>query len=300
MQIGTDLRWDDLRVVLALFRTGSLKQAAADLGVNISTVSRRIDALETLVGVHLFDRSPDGTRPTAAAEQLVPYAETMEQAAHGFTRGLQQLEVEPEGTVRLTAPPGLVDHFIAPALADFTRDLPRVRLQLVSTIGYADLSRREADLALRGMRPTAGDFVAARLTASGWTIIASPAHAATLERLRDPNATQWTTWGEDLAHLPDSRWLRGAVEPEQIVLESSSMTAQLEAVRAGVGAMLVPTPYAQLPGLTEVPCAPALRRSLAELPEGTLWLVGHRALRQVPRIAAVWGWLKQRFSAQLP
>lgn len=296
MQSGDDLRWDDLKVLLALHRRGSLKRAADELGVNISTVSRRLDALEELVGVHLFDRTPEGTRPTVAAEQLVPFAEGMERAAHGFSRGLEGFEIEPEGVVRLTAPPGIVDHFIAGALVDLARAYPKLRVQILSSIGYADLTRREADIALRLQRPAAGDFVSTRLAAQGWATLASPALAATLGRLRDPAAGRWVTWGADLAHLPDAQWIAANVPTERVVLETSSMTAQIEAVRAGLGLMLAPVAYAELRGLAAVDCAPKVRRSIDALPEGTLWLVGHRALREVPRIAAVWSWVKDRFA----
>ena len=142
MQTLTDLRWDDLRVFLALYRHGSLKKGAQALGVNISTASRRLDALEASTGVHLFDRTPEGARATAAAEQLLPFAESMEQAAHGFARGVEAFEAEPEGEVRITAPPGLVDHFVATALPRLCDAYPRLRIKLESAIGYSDLTRR--------------------------------------------------------------------------------------------------------------------------------------------------------------
>lgn len=301
MQTGTHeavaLRWDDLKVLLALWRQGSLKRAAEVLGVNISTVSRRLDALEELLGAHLFDRTPDGVRPTAAAEQLVPHAEGMERAAQGFMHGLEGFEVEVEGIVRITAPPGLVDSFLAPALPELCDAHPRLRIQILASVGYADLTRREADLALRILRPESGDLVTTRLAAHPWCVVASPEHAAALGRLRDADATRWVTWGEELAHLPDARWLAAHVSREQVVLETSSMTGQLEAVRAGLGCMVVPRPYATLRGLTRVRCAGALEKSLAAMPEGSLWLVGHRALREVPRVAVVWAWLKRLFES---
>ena len=300
MQIAEDdLRWDDLKVLLALFRAGSLKQAAYELGVNISTVSRRLGALETLLGAHLFDRTPEGTRPTAAAEQLVPFAERMEQAALGFARALSGFEVDPEGVVRITAPPGFIDPFLAPTLVDLVRLYPRLRIQLVSSIGYADLSRYEADLALRISRPTTGDLVATLLGSHPYSIIASPRHAAAVGVLRRTDQTRWVTWGEELSHLPDAQWIDEHVPRECVVLETSSMSAQLSAVRAGLGAMLAPLPYADLPDLIAMDCTPRLRRSLAALPEGSLWLVGHRALRDVPRIAVVWEWLKANLQSRL-
>ena len=291
MQSHPELRWDDLRVLLALHRRGSLKRAAELMGVNISTVSRRLDALEAAAGVRLFDRTPEGTHPTAAAEELLPFAESMEQAAHAFARGTEAFEAEPEGEVRITAPPGLVDHFLAAMLPRLCEAYPRLRVRLLSSVRYSDLTRREADLALRLSRPASGNLVAKRVSELPYCIISAPEVAARLGRLRDPNAARWTTWDDDLAHLPDRVWLDRHVAPENLALLTSSMTAQLQAVRAGLGLMLAPDRYAELGGLARVACAPKLRRSIAEIPPATLWLVGHRALREVPRVAAVWSWL---------
>ena len=292
------LRWDDLRVLLAVFRQGSLKRAARDLGVNISTVSRRLDALEATTRLHLFDRAREGTLPTAAAERLLPFAERMEHAAQGLAQGLQSLEAEPEGGVRLTAPPGFVHHFLAPRLGRLCDAYPRLRVQVIASIGYADLTRQEADLALRIGRPEAGDFVTRQVATHGWAVVAAPAHAAALGSLRDPAATRWVTWGPELAHLPDRQWVDSHVPRGCVRLLTSSMTAQIEAVRSGYGVMLAPAVYAELPGLCAVACSRELRKSLAALPRGSLWLVTHRALREVPRIAVVWSWLEKQFEAQ--
>ncbi len=288
-----DLRWDDLRVLLALVRRGSLKQAAEDLGVNVSTVSRRLDGLERTLNVHLFDRSSEGTAPTAAAEQLVPYAETMEQAALGVARSLEGREARPEGVVRLTAPPGIAEQVLARSLRDLIRRHPRLRVELVSSVGYADLTRGEADLALRMRRPTSGDLVAVRLGASPATLVASPGLTRRLGCLSDPTGAPWLTWGEGLAHLDDGRWVAEHVPDERVVLRSDSMTVLIEAARAGLGVMVIPRVFARLHGVTEVHLAPALRRKLAQLPADPLWLVGHRALRDVPRVAVTWDWLRR-------
>lgn len=290
------LRWDDFRVLLALARHGALGRAADALEVNISTVSRRLDALEAALGVQLFDRNSDGTRPTAAAEQLLPLAETMEHAADTMAMELQAYEADPQGEVRIAAPPGVVDHFLAPDLVDLHRAHPRLQITILSAISYADLTRREADLALRLTRPQSGELVATKLMARGYCIVAAECAAATMPRLADPDDASWVTWGPDLAHLPDHRWIRDHVTPSRVVLMTSSMTAQLAAVRTGLGLMIVPEPYAALPGLAAVPCSPKIRRSIATIPPGALWLVGHGALRDVPRIAAVWSWLKTRFT----
>src|SRR5687768_10191114 len=139
--------WDQIRVFLAVARARQLAGAAARLGLDVSTVSRRIDRLEAELGVHLFDRTRDGTVATAAAEALLPAAEDMERALAQFATAADGVETVAEGVVRLTAPPGVADAFIAPALAGFHARFPKVTVELDASIGYADLTRREADLA---------------------------------------------------------------------------------------------------------------------------------------------------------
>jgi DNA-binding transcriptional LysR family regulator len=144
--------------------------------VNASTVSRRLDALERAVGAHLFDRTLDGVLPTAAAEALGPHAEAMERAASGFALAAQDREVAAEGEVRLTAPPGLAQYLVAPALPRLFHRPSRLRLHVDASVAYADLTRREADLALRMTRPTAGDLVMNRLGEFGGGVFTGPSY----------------------------------------------------------------------------------------------------------------------------
>jgi DNA-binding transcriptional LysR family regulator len=290
-----NLRWDDVRLLLAISRAGSLKAAAGRLDVNISTVARRLDSFEEALSMHLFDRTPDGTVATAAAEQLVPFAESMERAALGFTHALDGLEAEPEGRVRITAPPGIADHFLAPAIGALLTRHPKLSVEIVSSIGYADLTRREADIALRITRPAAGDLVAVRLGTATSTVISSCERAAELEPLRRLDDVCWITYAEDLGHLPETSWITGQVSADRIVLRSNSMTAHLNAIRSGLGVTLSSTPVAALEGLAAVRLAPKLARACLPFPESSLWLVGHRALREVPRIAAVWTFIQDQF-----
>lgn len=289
------MRWDDTRLFLAIWRAGSLKGAAKTLGVNISTASRRLEGLEDALGAHLFDRTPDGTLPTAAANKLLPFAEAMEEAALGFANGLGELEEEPAGLVHITAPPGVVDPFFATQIHRLTERFPKLRLEVSSSIGYLDLSRRQADLALRTTRPAAGDLVAKRLVASDWCVIGSPEVAEERAPLRKLEDQPWLTWGQDLSHLPDAALLLEHVPQERLLLRCNSMTALLAAARSGLGLMIAPRPYASLEGLTSVRCARASQKVLATLPTAEMWLVGHRAHRRVPRIAAVWRWLEESF-----
>jgi len=287
------IRWDDARVLLALLQARSFSGAGEKLGVNASTVSRRLDALEAALGAHLFDRTPDGVLPTAAAEALGPHAEAMERAAHGFALAAQGREAAAEGEVRLTAPPGIVQYLIAPALPRLLRRHPRLRLHIDASVAYADLTRREADLAVRMARPASGDLVLKRLGEFGGGVFASASYAAELGTLRRLDEARWITWGDDLAHLLPAKVLAEHVPAEGLVLRTSHMGAQFTAAHAGLGVMLADPQSARRAGLVEVPLAPALRRALPPFSGGEVWLVVHRALRELPRIAAVWSFLEE-------
>jgi DNA-binding transcriptional LysR family regulator len=237
--------------------------------------------------------------PTALAEELGPHAEALERSAAGLAMAASGREAEVAGVVRITAPPGVADHVVAPALPKLLARWPKLHVVLDASVGYADLARREADIALRGMRPQTGDLVAKKLGEATDILLTSEAYAAELGRLTRLDRARWITWGDDLAHIPSGRWLAEANVPsDRIVLRTSSIGAQITAAQAGLGIALLSHPFGRL-GLRPVRLAPALARSLPPLPRGALWLVGHRALRDVPRIAAVWSFIEDEAASLL-
>ncbi len=147
--------WDDIKVMLALCRCGSARAAAQQLGVSNSTVTRRLDELERALQTHLFDRTPDGYRMTAAAEQLLPVAEHVEELVLAAERQLTGGDQNLQGSIRLTLPEGV--DFLMARLARFAEDYPGIDLELMPSFDTLDLSRREADIAIRvmpaGVRP---------------------------------------------------------------------------------------------------------------------------------------------------
>ncbi|MES1175354.1 MAG: LysR family transcriptional regulator [Myxococcales bacterium] len=293
------LDWEQVRVFLAVLREGSLSGASLRLGLDISTVSRRIDRLEKQLGAGLFDRTRDGTTPTLLGEQILPHAEEMELAAIRFASAGAQVETEVEGIIRITVFPGIADRFVAPALARLHARYPRLSVELDASIGYADLTRREADLAVRATRPTSGELLAVKMLTAPSVPLAATQYAAELGRLRSLDDARWIGWGRDLGHLPDAAWLRKHAPNAVPVLRTSHFASQLAAARAGLGVALGPAPFAT-DGLVEVARTRALDEAWSDLPVASLWLVGHRALRNVPRIAAVWSFLLELFQGMAP
>lgn len=292
-----NLPWHDVQLFLALLRSKTLAGAGQQLGCDTSTASRRLVKLEQALDVTLFDRTREGLVATRAAEQVREAAEQMEQAAHAFMREAGHFEREVEGTVRISAPPGVAESFVVPAVVTLARRFPRLRVEIDSTVRQADLSRREADLALRTIRPARGPLVMQHLARAPWVPVASPELANRSRLFTEWNALPWVGWGLELEGLHVAKWLaaRPGVEP---VLRTNAFAVQLMAVQQSLGAALIPEPYLAIHGLERLQPARRLLKDLKALPADDLWLVTHEALRHVPRVDAVWSVLLEQFAVR--
>jgi DNA-binding transcriptional LysR family regulator len=291
-----DLRWDDVRVFLALFRERNLGAAGKRLGLDASTASRRLAALEDALATRLFDRTPEGLRPTQAGERLVAAAEETEAGMLRFATAVDGLERKVEGVVRLATFPGLADNFLPPIFARLLERHPGLRLEVDVGSAVADLARREADLALRSVRPQSGDLVMTKLLSSRWLLMAAPERAKRIGKLAAWSDVPWVDWGVDLAHIPSARWLSTHAPEVRPVLRTSAGGAFVAAIEHDVGVGLMTEHFTQVRRIVPVQLAPALEPAAALWPSDDLWLVGHRALRDVPRVAAVWQFLVEQLS----
>jgi DNA-binding transcriptional LysR family regulator len=291
------LRWDDVPLFLALLRQGNLAGAGRTLGLDASTASRRLAALEKTTGARLFDRTRQGLVPTAAAEEMRGPAEEMERAAMKLANAAQSFEADVEGVVRIAVIPGVADGHLAPRLGELLARHPRLRIELDVRSQVSDLTRREADIAIRSIRPRSGELVMTKLTSVRWLAMTSIDHAKALGVLDDWDQARWITWDDDLAHIPVARWVAEHTSRPP-VLRTSSIGSQIAAARSGLGVLLLDE-YAPraVPGLAEVRHASALAADAAEWPVDDLWLVGHAALRDTPRVAAVWDFLVETITA---
>jgi DNA-binding transcriptional LysR family regulator len=292
----TAFHWDDVRLFLALCRSPTVGVAARALGVDASTVSRRLVQLEDAVKATLFDRGRDGVTPTKAAEDLLPVAEEIEAVVRRFSTAAEGLERVAEGLVRLTCPADVAEVVVAPVLRELRARHPALRFQLDPGEAVLDLTRREADLALRTARPTRGDLIVTKVATVRWVAAANPALARELGPVKRWTDVPWIGFGERLAQLPPARWHAQHVGVEYAV-RSDSLAVQLSSVVAGLGVALVPAPSIAHYGLIAIPLAPRLRTGAAAWPLDDLFLVTHRALRDVPRVRVVWDALVARFAA---
>jgi DNA-binding transcriptional LysR family regulator len=266
--------WDRLRVVLALRRGGTLSAAARALGVDHTTVARRLDGFERDLGAPLFERGPDGFAATPLGEEVLATAERMADEVTGLLRRLEGTTGGLTGLVRLTTTPHLAALLFAPALGGFLRAHPGLQIELVGDNRGLDLSRREADLAVRLSRPEVPGLVARRLGEIALACYAAGADPRPFE------AQSFLAHEDASGHAAPQRYLSALVPTERMVLRSNTTQALVEAARAGLGCAVLPCFVGERdPALRRVPAPRAM-------PPMTLWLLYHEDLRRSPRVRA--------------
>ncbi len=279
-----DISWDDIQLFLAVAEGGSLSAAARQLGVGQPTVSRRLAALEERLGQLLFQRSVDGAALTAAGEALVAPARRMAESAGELARVAESGDAAPRGVVRITAPPGIAFDFVAPFAASLSRRLPEVRLEVLSSIQYLDLSRREADLALR-MRPAAErDLVTVATLEHENAAFASRAYTKRLPKGYGLRDIDWIGWAPPFQSLSPNPELAALIPGFRPVFASDDFLVQMAAAAAGVGAMFlgrVRHPYSVDRGLCE------LALNLGSQTRGATHLVCAKSALGIPKVRAV-------------
>lgn len=284
---ANDLDWNDVRYALAVARSGSLAAAARALAVNQTTVARRLRVLESAVGTPLFERLKGQFAPTPAGEALMERGLRIEQEIAALRHLGTDNEAQVCGVVRLTAVEAVVSHYLARHLAELRARHPGLAVELIASSRSLDLSRREADLAIRLARPQSGDFVVRRLASLAYGVYGAGSAPAE-DGWGD---CHWLAYEHSLAHVPEMRWLVERVDSERIVLRCNNMDALATAVIDGLGLAVLP----RLVGNRHT----ALRCLSGEQPvlSREIWLVIPRELRHVPRIRAVGDWLAERFHA---
>lgn len=272
--------WNDLRLVLAVQRDGSLRRAAAELGIDHSTIFRHVKALEKKLGVRLFERLPGGAyHATAAGERMAATAQRIEQETLSLDRDIAGRDRRPAGKLKVTSSETLAYSRLIPHLAAFRRGHPNIVVELVIDNRVLNLARREADIALRPMRPTEGNLWGRKLADVAWTFYG--ARAPTAKSLDEIARLPLIGWGEETSGIKAADWLKRATPAASVVYRTSSLVNQCLAARAGIGVALLPCYL----GDSEHGLERALAEPVAELAT-ELWMVTHRELRNTARVRA--------------
>ena len=278
--------WNDLRLVLAVQRDGSLRAAAAELGMDHSTIFRHLKALEKKLGVRLFERLPGGAyRATAAGERMAAAAERIEQETLALDRDIAGRDRRPAGKLRVTSSETLAQSRLTPHLAAFRQAHPNIVVELVIDNRVLNLSRREADIALRPMRPTEGNLWGRKLSDVAWTFYAAKAlieqSGGPIKRADEAARLPLIGWSEATSGIKAADWLARKTPATAVVYRTSSLVNQALAARAGIGVALLPCYLGDGDrGLERVLADP-----VAELAT-ELWMVTHRDLRNTARVRA--------------
>lgn len=276
--------WEDLRFVLAVAEANSLAAAARTLGVNHTTVLRRVGAFEQRLGVRLFDRLPSGYTLTAGGEELLAVARQMAETVNNLERRLTGQDLRLEGSLRITTTDTLMVSILPPILAAFRERHPGVQLELTTSNAFANLAHRDADVAIRPAADPPETLVGRRIAGIAFAVYAAPSYV--LERGLDPAGAivfaneRWIGLGDALASSRVARWMRTTLPGPAAVMRCDSLVAAREAASAGIGLTALPCYLGDgTPGLVRIG-SPVADMAAA------LWLLTHEDLRRTARVSA--------------
>lgn len=268
----------DLQLVAALARGGSMRSAAAAMGVHLSTVFRRLGQLEAQLGVRLFERFRDGYQPTAAGVELHALAQRLEDDLRDAESRLRGRDLKPSGLLRVTTTDTLFSTVLPEILVDFRASHPEVELEIAVSNQPFDLIRRDADVAIRPTAEPPQNVVGRRLATLGFAVYAAPAALRTGKGGSVDLADQtWIGYERSLAHIRPARWLAGFL-PQAPAVRVNTLLGAMHAARAGLGCAALPCYVGDR--------EPALVRIAGPLPDlaSGLWLLTHPDMRRVARV----------------
>ncbi|NCE86621.1 LysR family transcriptional regulator [Pseudomonas sp. Q1] len=268
--------WQDLYYFTVLARTQSLSAAARELQVEHATVGRRVDALEKALGVKLVDRLPRSRPLTAQGLALAKLTTGMGEMATDVMRLSRVASIEMVGTVRVSCPPSIANHCIAPHIARLRAQYPQLNLVLMPSTQVAALDKGEADIALRTVRPDENALVRRKVGVVRFGLYGSP-------ELQQLPAPQWgfVAYDSSRDHLPQQAWMHQVRGQRPVVFAASELITQQMAARARVGAVVLPTLVGDHdPLLVRLPTA-------SEGPVRDIWLTVYPDMRRSPSVKGV-------------
>jgi DNA-binding transcriptional LysR family regulator len=279
------MNWDDLRILIALSREKSVIAASHRIGVDQTTIGRRLRSLEESLGAILFDRRKGTWQITSVGRRVLERAERIEEEMAAIERTAETETKSVSGLVRVTSVAGIISEYLAPRLPEIYAKHPDLCLDLVDSDANLNLTRREADVAIRLSRPESGDFVIRKLGVMSFAVYESAVPGVAR---RDGD---WVGYNENLARVPEMRWLEDHLAGGRIRLRENGARTLCAAIAAGVGRGILACFVADT--------QPNLRRHRGEGPvlSRDMWMLAHRDARESARVAVVTDWLVDRFAA---
>ncbi len=278
--------WDDYRIILALQRSGSVRGAALSLGVNHATVSRRLSALNRRLGSAAFERIEGQYRATAQGEPLIAAALRMEEAAFAAEREMAGRDRSMTGPLTLSLPDVVAKSLLMDDLGRFSDAHPGIDLTVQTSLSFADLDRREADLVVRITNQPPDHLVGRRLFKYARCCYAAPDYLART----DPAHMRWLGWPDD----PEApAWVKETICPEVPVgMRIDDPMVRHRAAVAGHG-LIFDTCFVadREPGLVRLPGA-------LPIPDRDIWVLTHRDMKGAPKITALFRFLAAAISSR--
>jgi DNA-binding transcriptional LysR family regulator len=274
--------WDDLRFFLTVCRTNSFVAAASRLHVTHSTVARHITALEESLDTQLFLRTEKGCRLTPAGEVLLPYAEQLETTILNLEGNIYGKDSELAGTIRIGAPDGLGNCFLATHLGEFHKQHPLLEVELIAVPMYYSLSKREIDILITITKPTSGNIVARKISDYRLGLFAAKSYLESHHNIitrEDLSEHDLVDYIEDLLYDENLKFLNEFAPGQKATFRSSTVVGQMNALVAGAGVGVVPYFMAHTEP-TLVPVLPDLYT------ERWFWLQVNPDSRQLARVRA--------------
>jgi DNA-binding transcriptional LysR family regulator len=236
---SSHIAWDDLRYVLAVADSGSLNRAATTLRVDRTTVLRRINAFERRHGVRLFERLPNGYTLTPAGEEILAAARGFESAIVSVERKLAGQDLRAEGIVRVTTTDTLLASVLPAALAAFRQAHPGITLDVTASNAFANLSKRDADVAIRPVANPPEFLIGRRIASVGFAVYG--AHTSASRKRGDDLAIEpWLAPDDSLKGTSVEQWMREALPTVRPILRADSLVTLRELCAAGAGLAALP------------------------------------------------------------
>jgi DNA-binding transcriptional LysR family regulator len=283
------LEWDDLRYVLAVASEGSLAGAARRLGVNHTTVLRRVGAFEERLGLRLFERLPTGYVLTAGGEELIAAAHRIDDEVTALERKLAGQDLRLSGVVRITTTDTLMGSILPEVLAAFRESYPGIVTEVAVSNLMFNLTKRDADVAIRPARDPPETLIGRRIAKIAFAIYGSADYLAAHQgrKLADH---PWIGPDDHLAATSVAQWMRAELPGADIALRTDSLLAARNAALAGLGLAALPCYLGDTtPGLVR------LQGPIAAM-ETALWVLTHEDLRHQARIRAFTDFAAQALS----
>jgi DNA-binding transcriptional LysR family regulator len=277
--VSEQLDWNDLRYFLAIARAGTLAGAAQALGVNHSTVFRRLNAFEDRLGVRLFERLPEGYVPTSEGEEIRRHAEAVDDSINAMARTVAGRDYRLSGRIRLTTAASLASDYVAGYLLQFRHSHPDITVEIATGDNDFDLTRREADVALRATQSPPDFLVGRKLLEIPWFVCAGRetlVRHGTPTRMADLGGFPLIGADDSFVRLPPFAWLRRSFPDQQFVARANDLGTMRALTLAGMGLAVMPGDQYCTDLVHLFPIDPPF--------SGQLWLLTHPDLRHVARI----------------